>query len=187
MVTEILQYIVDKPKLRPAEADALYSGMLVDTDNFVSKAGVRTFEAAAYLRRSGADVVRVRKMFREDMGNYKLRAEAVRSSEMYMDEFALAVCPTTGTGNPTVLGAQVANELLDIQGVRASFVLTELPDKIHVSARSLDNLNVQVIMEKIGGGGHINMAATQLYDYTLDHAMETVKALLKTMKEEGDI
>ena len=187
MVTEILQYIVDKPKLRPAEADALYSGMLVDTDNFVSKAGVRTFEAAAYLRRSGADVVRVRKMFREDMGNYKLRAEAVRSAEMYMDEFALAVCPTTGTGNPTVLGAQVANELLDIQGVRASFVLTELPDKIHVSARSLDNLNVQVIMEKIGGGGHINMAATQLYGYTLDHAMETVKALLKTMKEEGDI
>jgi len=187
MVTEILQYIVDKPKLKPAEADALYSGMLVDTDNFVSKAGVRTFEAAAYLRRSGADVVRVRKMFREDMDHYKLRAEAVRGSEMYLDEFAFAVCPTTGTGNPTVLGAQVANELLDIQGVRASFVFTVLPDKIHVSARSLENLNVQVIMEKIGGGGHLNMAATQLYDCTLDEAIEKVKALLKTMKEEGDI
>ena len=187
MVTEILQYIVDKPKLRPAEADALYSGMIVDTDNFVSKAGVRTFEAAAYLRRSGADVVRVRKLFREDMDNYKLRAEAVRSAQMYLDEFAMAVCPTTGAGNPTVLGAQVANELLDIQGVRASFVITELPDKIHVSARSLDNLNVQIIMEKIGGGGHINMAATQLYDCSVEEAMDTVKALLKKMKEEGDI
>ena len=187
MVTEILQYIVDKPKLKPAEADALYSGMLVDTDNFVSKAGVRTFEAAAYLRRSGVDVVRVRKLFREDMDNYKLRAEAVRSAQMYLNEFAMAVCPTTGTGNPTVLGAQVANELLDIQGVRASFVFTELPDKIHVSARSLENLNVQVIMEKIGGGGHINMAATQLYDCSLSSAIDTVKALLKTMKEEGDI
>ena len=187
MVTEILQYIVDKPKLRPAEADALYSGMLIDTDNFVSKTGVRTFEAAAYLRRSGADVVRVRKLFREDMSDYKLRAEAVRSAQMYMDDFAIAVCPTTGTGNPTVLGAQVANKLLDIQGVRASFVFTELPDKIHVSARSLDNLNVQVIMEKMGGGGHMNMAATQLYDYTLDNAVETVKALLKTLKEEGEL
>ncbi len=187
MVTEILQYIVDKPRLRPAEADALYSGMLVDTDNFVSKAGVRTFEAAAYLRRSGADVVRVRKMFREDMDHYKLRAEAVRSAEMYLNEFALAVCPKPAVGNPTVLCAQVANELLDIQGVRGSFVLTELPDKIQVSARSLDNLNVQVIMEKIGGGGHINMAATQLYDCNMDEAMLIVKSLLKTMKEEGDI
>ena len=121
------------------------------------------------------------------MDNYKLRAEAVRSAQMYLNEFAMAVCPTTGTGNPTVLGAQVANELLDIQGVRASFVFTELPDKIHVSARSLENLNVQVIMEKIGGGGHINMAATQLYDCSLSSAIDTVKALLKTMKEEGDI
>lgn len=187
MVTEILQYIVDKPKLKPAEADALYSGMLVDTDNFVSKAGVRTFEAAAYLRRSGADVVRVRKMFREDMHHYKLRGEAVSNAQMYLDEFAIAVCPSGEKGNPTVLGAQVANELLDIQGVRASFVLTELPDKIHVSARSLDNLNVQVIMEKIGGGGHINMAATQLYNCTVAEAMETVKTLLKTMKDEGDL
>lgn len=187
MVTEILQYIVDKPKLRPAEADALYSGMLVDTDSFVSKTGVRTFEAAAYLRRSGADVTRVRKMFREDMENYKLKAEGVRGAQMYLDEFAVAVCPSGSTGNPTVLGAQVANELLDIQGVRGSFVLTELPDKIYVSARSLDNLNVQVIMEKLGGGGHMNMAAAQLYDCTLAEAMETVKTLLKTMKEKGDI
>ena len=187
MVTEILQYIVDKPKLKPAEADALYSGMLVDTDSFVSKTGVRTFEAAAYLRRSGADVARVRKMFREDMERYKLRAEGVRRAQMFLNEFAIATCPTEGVENPTVLGAQVANELLDIQGVRASFVLTDLHDKIYISARSLDNLNVQVIMEKMGGGGHLNMAATQLYDCTMTEAMDRLKTLLQTMKEEGDI
>lgn len=187
MVTEILQYIVDKPKLKPIEADALYSGMIVDTDNFVSKTGVRTFEAAAYLRRSGADVTRVRKMFREDMETYKLRAEAVRRAQMFMDEFAIAICPSDGIPNPTVLGAQVANELLDIKGVRASFVLTDLHDKIYISARSLDNLNVQVIMEQLGGGGHLNMAAAQLPDCTIMVAMDQLKTLLYHMKEEGDI
>ena len=187
MVTEILQYIVDKPKLKPVEADALYSGMVVDTDNFVSKTGVRTFEAAAYLRRSGADVTRVRKMFRQDMETYKLKAEAVRRAQMYMDEFAIAICPSEGIPNPTVLGAQVANELLDIQGIRASFVLTDLHDKIYISARSLDNLNVQVVMEKLGGGGHLNMAAAQLTNCTIMVAMDQLKALLHKMKEEVDI
>lgn len=187
MVTEILQYTIDKPKLKPAEADALYSGMLVDTDSFVSKTGVRTFEAAAYLRRSGADVTRVRKMFRDDMDRYKLRAEAVRRAQLFMDEFALAVCPNEGIDNPTVLGAQVANELLDIRGIRASFVFTDLGDQIYISARSLDNLNVQVIMEKLGGGGHMNMAAAQLPDCSVMVAVDKLKALLETMKEEGDL
>lgn len=187
MVTEVLQYIVDKPKLKPIEADALYSGMMVDTDNFVSKTGVRTFEAAAYLRRSGADVTRVRKMFRENMDTYKRKAEAVSKAQMYLDEFAIAICPSEGLQSPTVLGAQVANELLDIQGIRASFVLTDLHDLIYISARSLDNLNVQVIMEKLGGGGHLNMAAAQLRDCTIMVAMDMLKTLLRQMKEEGDI
>lgn len=187
MVTEVLQYIVDKPKLKPIEADALYSGMMVDTDNFVSKTGVRTFEAAAYLRRSGADVTRVRKMFRENMDIYKRKAEAVSKAQMYLDEFAIAICPSEGLQSPTVLGAQVANELLDIQGIRASFVLTDLHDQIYISARSLDNLNVQVIMEKLGGGGHLNMAAAQLRDCTIMVAMDMLKTLLRQMKEEGDI
>lgn len=187
MVTEVLQYIVDKPKLKPIEADALYSGMMVDTDNFVSKTGVRTFEAAAYLRRSGADVTRVRKMFRENMDTYKRKAEAVSKAQMYLDEFAIAICPSEGLQSPTVLGAQVANELLDIQGIRASFVLTDLHDQIYISARSLDNLNVQVIMEKLGGGGHLNMAAAQLRDCTIMVAMDMLKTLLRQMKEEGDI
>lgn len=187
MVTEVLQYIVDKPKLKPIEADALYSGMMVDTDNFVSKTGVRTFEAAAYLRRSGADVTRVRKMFRENMDTYKRKAEAVSKAQMYLDEFAIAICPSEGLQSPTVLGAQVANELLDIQGIRASFVLTDLHDQIYVSARSLDNLNVQVIMEKLGGGGHLNMAAAQLRDCTIMVAVDMLKTLLRQMKEEGDI
>jgi c-di-AMP phosphodiesterase-like protein len=187
MVTEVLQYIVDKPKLKPIEADALYSGMMVDTDNFVSKTGVRTFEAAAYLRRSGADVTRVRKMFREDLDTYKRKAEAVSQAQMYLDEFAISICPSEGVPNPSVLGAQVANELLDIQGIRASFVLTDMHDMIYISARSLDNLNVQVIMEKLGGGGHLNMAAAQLHDCTIMVAVDKLKTLLYQMKEEGDL
>jgi c-di-AMP phosphodiesterase-like protein len=187
MVTEVLQYIVDKPKLKPIEADALYSGIMVDTDNFVSKTGVRTFEAAAYLRRSGADVTRVRKMFREDLDTYKRKAEAVSQAQMYLDEFAISICPSDGVPNPSVLGAQVANELLDIQGIRASFVLTDMHDMIYISARSLDNLNVQVIMEKLGGGGHLNMAAAQLHDCTIMVAVDKLKTLLYQMKEEGDL
>lgn len=187
MVAEILQYIPDKPKLKPIEADAMYSGMLVDTDNFVTKTGVRTFEAAAFLRRSGADVVRVRKMFRNSMDSYKLRAEVIRQAEVYLDEFAISVLPSEGVDSPNVLAAQAANELLNIEGIRASFVMTQIGKQIFMSARSIDDVNVQIIMEKLGGGGHLNVAGAQLSDTSISEAIAQLKHILNTMKTEGDI
>ncbi|MGN0465841.1 MAG: DHH family phosphoesterase, partial [Lachnospiraceae bacterium] len=186
MVTEILQYSVDKPDLKAIEADALYSGILVDTDNFVSKTGVRTFEAAAFLRRSGADMSRVRKMFREEISIYQKKAEGVRKAETFLNDFAISICDAEGVESPTILGAQIANDLLDIKGIRASFVLTDLTDRIYISARSID-MNVQVIMEKLGGGGHMNMAATQIRGVTIDEAMRQLKKLLEQMREEHEL
>ena len=187
MVAEILQYIPDKPKLKPIEADALYSGILIDTDNFVIKAGVRTFEAAAYLRRAGADVTRVRKLFREDLESCRHKAAIIESAQVYLDEFAIALFDGRQVQGPTVIGAKAANSLLDVQGIRGSFVITRLPDWIYISARSIDDLNVQVVMERFGGGGHMNVAAAQIKNETIEEVEDRLKKLLLTMKEEGDI
>ena len=139
MVSEILQYIGESIRITAEEANCMYSGMMIDTNNFTAKTGVRTFEAAAFLRRCGADVTRVRKMFRNDMAEYKARAESVRHAEVYKG-FALSVCPGRGLVSPTIVGAQAANELLNIIGVRASIVFTEYNGKIYVSARSIDEV-----------------------------------------------
>ncbi len=187
MVAEILQYISDKPKLLPEEADALYSGILVDTDNFVIKAGVRTFEAAAYLRRAGADVTRVRKLFREEMEEVQIRAKIMNQAEMFLDEFAISVFDGREVEGATVIGAKAANALLDIQGIRGSFIITQLSDYIYISARSIDDLNVQVIMERFGGGGHLTVAAAQLKDTTTEKVLEDLKELLSSLREEGEI
>ncbi|MDE5965314.1 MAG: DHH family phosphoesterase [Lachnospiraceae bacterium] len=187
MVAEVLQYIVDKPKLRSLEADAMYAGILVDTDNFVTKTGVRTFEAAAFLRRSGADVVRVRKMFRSDMEDFKQKARGVEHAEVFLDIFAISTMPVEGVDSPTVMASKVANELLNIAGVHASFVFTDLEGVIYISARSIDDINVQVIMEKLGGGGHANAAGAQLTDVSLQEGIMQVKKLLEQMREEGDL
>lgn len=187
MIAEILQYIVDKPRLRPIEADAMYAGILVDTDNFVTKTGVRTFEAASYLKRSGADVVRVRKMFRANMDAYKQKIEGVRNSEVFLDDFALSILPTEGVDSPTVIAAQVANELLDVDGVKASFVLTFTNNQVYISARSIDEVNVQVVMEHLGGGGHATVAGAQLKDCSVEEGMEQLKALLTQLRQEGDL
>lgn len=185
MVAEILQYFADNVRLKGGEADCMYAGIVIDTDNFVTKTGVRTFEAAAFLRRCGADVTRVRKMFRNDMAEYKARAESVRHAEVYRG-FALSVCPGRGLESPTIVGAQAANELLNIIGVRASIVLTEYNGKIYVSARSIDEVNVQVIMERMGGGGHLNVAGAQL-QCSLEEAMRQVRGTLDQMFEEGEL
>ena len=187
MVAEILQYIVDKPKLKNIEADAMYSGILVDTDNFVIKAGVRTFEAAAFLRRAGADVTRVRKMFREHVEDYRAKGEAIRNAELFREHFAISVCPSEGLDSPTVVGAQAANELLNIIGVKASFVLTDYRNTIYISARSIDEINVQIVMERLGGGGHLNIAGAQLEHYSITEAKDVLKQTLQKMLDEGDI
>lgn len=187
MVAEVLQYFNENIHLKPAEADCIYAGILIDTNNFMTKTGVRTFEAAAYLRRCGAEVTRVRKLLRDNMDAYKARAEAVRHARVYRGAFAISICPGENIESPTIVGAQAANELLNIVGIKASFVLTEYNDKIYISSRSIDEINVQIIMERMGGGGHLNMAGTQLTDCTIQEAEEQLKATLDQMIEEGDI
>lgn len=187
MVSEVLQYISDRVKLMADEADCLYAGMVVDTNNFVTKTGVRTFEAAAYLRRNGADVTRVRKMFRDDVEAYKARAGIVSNAEIYDKAFAIAITPDTVVDSPTIIGAEAANELLNINGIRASFVLTLHDEEVFISARSIDDINVQVIMEKLGGGGHMNVAGTQIKGVSVEEAKRTLIAVLQEMKEKGEL
>lgn len=187
MVAEILQYIQDGIKLKQIEADAMYGGIMIDTNNFSQKTGVRTFEAAAFLRRNGADVTRVRMMFRNNIKEFKTRAMAISRAEVFCDEYVISDCPSEGVESPTIVCAQAANELLNINGVGASFVLTKYNDKIYVSARSITDINVQLIMERIGGGGHASVAGAQLEGYTIDEAKNIVIDTIKKMLSEGDL
>ncbi len=187
MVSEILQYTGEDIKIRSEEADAMYAGIVVDTNNFVSKTGVRTFEAAAFLRRNGADVTRVRKLFRENAAEYKAKADAVSQAEIYRGAYAISTCTNQDIQSPTVVGAQAANELLNIKGVKASFILTEYQNQIFISARSIDEVNVQVIMEHLGGGGHMNIAGCQMDDMSVAEAIGVLKHTIDTMIEKGEL
>lgn len=187
MVAEVLQYIADGIKIKSAEADAMYAGIVIDTNNFTNQTGVRTFEAAAFLRRNGADVTRVRKLFRDDMIDYKAKAATITSAEVYKGTFSIGVCPSEGLQSPTIVGAQAANELLEIKGIKASVVLTQYHDVIYVSARSIDEVNVQVMMEQMGGGGHRTIAGAQLQNMTVEEAKQRVKEVIDEMLQKGDI
>lgn len=188
MVAEVLQYFNENIHLKPNEADSIYAGILIDTNNFMTKTGVRTFEAAAYLRRCGAEVTRVRKLLRDDMAAYKARAEAVRHAEVFRGAFAISICPADPeVESPTIAGAQAANELLNIVGIKASFVLTEYNGKIYISSRSIDEINVQLIMERLGGGGHLNVAGAQMAGCTIAEAKKRIQITLDQMLKEGDI
>lgn len=186
MVAEILQYFSDDLRLRNIEADCIYAGIMIDTNNFITRAGVRTFEAAAFLRRSGADMTRVRKMLRDNIDSYKARAEAVRTADIYRGCFAIAKCPSEGLESPTVVGAQAANELLNIAGVKASFVLTTYNKEVYVSARAIDEVNVQVMMEKLGGGGHINIAGAQV-KRPIDEVEDMLKEIIDELYQEEEV
>ncbi len=188
MVVEIMQYINETVKLTKMEAEALYSGIMVDTNNFSDRTGVRTFEAAAYLKKSGADITRVRRMFREEMSDYKARATAIQNAEIYMDFYALSTYIPNGLEvSPTVVGAQAANELLNVKNVKASFVLTPYHDQVYISARSDDKVNVQTIMEEFGGGGHMNLAGAQVKDSSVEEVLERLKQAIKQKVEEGEL
>ena len=187
MVSEILQYIGESIRITAEEANCMYSGMMIDTNNFTAKTGVRTFEAAAFLRRNGADVTRVRKLFREDAVEYKAKADAVSQAEIYKNSYAISTCTSEDIESPTVVGAQAANELLNIRGVKASFILTDYQNQIFISARSIDEVNVQIIMEKMGGGGHLNIAGCQLNGVSISEGIGILKATLDKMIEEGDL
>ena len=186
MVAEVLQYFEENIRIGSLVAGAMYSGILVDTNNFSTRTGVRTFEAAAFLKRKGADITRVRKQFRESIDDCRVKARAISDSELFLGCYAIAECPPEGE-RPTVLGAQVANELLNVEAVRASFVLTEFGNKIYISARAIDEVNVQFIMERLGGGGHINIAGAQFEDLSLAEVKTILKKTISQMTEEGDI
>lgn len=187
MVAEVVQYISDEVKIRAVEADAMYAGIVIDTHNFQNQTGVRTFEAAAFLRRNGADVTRVRKLFREKLEDYRAKSEAIHNAEIYRENFALSFCDSEGLESPTVVGAQAANDLLDVIGVKASVVATTFRGKVFLSARAIDEVNVQVMMEKLGGGGHRTIAGAQLADITREEAMNRVKEIIDEMLLKGEI
>lgn len=187
MVAEVLQYIVEDVEIPGLEASGMYAGITIDTNNFLNKTGVRTFEAAAFLRRSGADITLVRKLLRDDMEAYRAKAAIISEATVYKGMFALAKGKDLAIESPTIVGAQAANELLDIHGIKASFVLTGYNGKIYVSARSIDEINVQYLMEKLGGGGHLNAAGAQFEHTDMDKALEKVKEKIdEYLKEEGE-
>lgn len=187
MVAEVLQYFEEDVRLRGLEADCMYAGIIIDTNNFVAKTGARTFEAAAYLRRAGADATRVRKALRDDMDSYKARAEAVRHAEAFMGCYMISILPAGNLATPNVTAAQAANELLNINGVKASFVVTEYDSRVFISARAIDEVNVQLVMEHLGGGGHMTIAGAQLTGVSCEEAVEEIRRTLTQMTEAGEL
>ena len=185
MVAELLQYMVDGIKIPKLEASSLYAGIMIDTNYFVNKTGVRTFEAAAFLRRCGADLAFVRKLFRDDMDAYRAKAAIISSAEVYHEKIAIAAGENLNVESPTIIGAQAANELLDINGIKASFVLTVYHDRIYISARSIDEVNVQYLMEKLGGGGHMNAAGAQVDHTDMKEAISVLKRLIDEVEKKG--
>lgn len=185
LVTELLQYIHERVVLDVAEATALLAGITVDTKNFSLRTGARTFEAASFLRRNGADSMEIQRMLKEELNEYVMKAEMIKHAVVYYDHLAIAVTER-GKTYPQVLIAQAADTLLNMNNVLASFVIAERPDGlIGISARSLGHMNVQVVMERMGGGGHLTNAAAQL-EGTVGDAAAKLKAVLEEMnKEEG--
>ncbi|MBR5753667.1 MAG: DHH family phosphoesterase, partial [Clostridia bacterium] len=176
LVTELLQYIPVQTNIQPAAANALLAGIMLDTRNFVLGTGVRTFEAAAWLKGAGADTVAVKQLFANSIDNYKAKASILSTVSQYKD-CAFAVS-TELFPNMRIIASQVADELLSVSGVKSSYVLFEEDGSVFVSARSLGDMNVQWIMEQLGGGGHFTMAAAQR---TESHVPETIEALKKAI------
>lgn len=169
LVTEMLTYMNDELNLTHFEADALMSGIVVDTKNFSFQTGVRTFEAASILKRAGADMIKVKNLFQDDLDTLQNRAQVVHATKVVCDEVAISRLDKKAA-NSILIAAQAADELLDINGIRASFVMTPVDDEIHISGRSSGDFSVQLILEKLGGGGHLNMAGARLKVESLDEA-----------------
>ncbi len=172
LVTEIIQYATDDVKLTLLEAESLYGGIMVDTKNFTFKTGVRTFEAAAYLRKFGVDIIRVKKWFQADLESYNVIAEIVKSVEITNDTIAIAVYDNEKDENANLICAKAADELLTISDITASFVIGKMGERVFISGRSIGDINVQIILEKLGGGGHITLAGAQLDGLTLEEAKD---------------
>lgn len=179
LVTEILQYAEEKIEITKVEAECLYAGILTDTKNFTQKTGVRTFEAAAYLKKTGIDVATINKFFQNDVDTYIAIADVIRNSEIVFNNIAIAICPS-GIENQIQITAQAADELLNLNGIESSFVLSKVDNKVYISGRSNGELNVQVVLEKLGGGGHMMIAGAQIENVTVDDAK---KMLLEAITE----
>lgn len=184
LVTEMLTYMSGSLDLTNFEADAMMSGIVVDTKNFTFHTGVRTFEAASILRRAGADMSKVRELFEDDYDTILMRAEVVHNAKIIFDNIAISFLDRKAS-NSVLVAAQAADELLDIHGIKASFVLTKKEDVVHISGRSLGDISVQLILEKIGGGGHLNMAGAQLETESLEDAQEQLEEAIAEYLEEG--
>lgn len=183
MVAELIQYFGDNSKISAPEAEALLAGIMLDTKNFVMKTGVRTFEAAAYLRKLGADTIAVKKMFSSSIESYQLKSKIVASAIIY-HKCAIACC-NDASPHIRIAAPQAADELLQITGVDASFVLYNIDDVINISARSLGAYNVQVIMEALGGGGHQTMAAAQLQDTDIESARKQLCEVIEDFERKS--
>ncbi len=185
LVTEVLSYMSDRINLTKFEAEALMSGITVDTKNFSFQTGVRTFEAASTLKRAGADTTVVRQLFRDDYNTFMYKAEVIKSSKVIFDTIAIGRLEAQ-MEDSLLIAAQAANELLNINGVEASFVMTYVNNKIHISGRSLGNISVQLILESLGGGGHLTSAGAQLDNITMDEAEITLTETIEKFLKEGE-
>ena len=172
LVTEIIQYAADDVKLSLIEAESLYGGIMVDTKDFTFKTGVRTFEAAAYLRKFGVDIIKVKKWFQADLESYNAIAEIVKNVEITNDTIAIAIYDNEEDENANLICAKAADELLTISDITASFVIGKIGEKVFISGRSIGDINVQIILEKMGGGGHITLAGAQLEGFSLEDAKD---------------
>ncbi len=182
MVTEIIQYMVDKPKLTRTEAEGLLAGIFMDTKGFSFKTGVRTFDAASFLKSLGADPIEIKKMFTDDLEDYLLIAETIKSAEV-KDNTAIAITPKN---IDTVIIAKAADELLNISGISVSFVLGEVNNDIYISGRSVGDINVQVVLEALGGGGHMNIAGVKISNKTIEEVIVELKEVMKKYLRIGE-
>lgn len=188
MITGMLQYFVDRANMVDIKVlESLYAGILIDTNSFVNKVGVGTFEAAAYLKRSGVDIDKVRKMFREDSIRYKAKAQTISDAYEFRKGFVIGVLYGDELDSATELGAQAANELLNIEGITASIILTKIGEIIYVSFRSIDDVNVQIIAEQLGGGGHQRIAGAQFHGINIDEAKIIIINKINEMISEREI
>lgn len=185
LVTEILSYMSDSVDLTKFEAEALLSGITVDTNKFSFQTGVRTFEAASILKRAGADTTSVRQLFRDDHDTFMYKAKVIGSSKIVFNNIAIGRLEEN-IENGLLIAAQSSNELLDVKGVEASFVLTYSNDRIHISGRSLGRVSVQIIMERLGGGGHLSSAGTQIMGVSMDEAEKMLIDTIDKYFREGE-
>mgnify|MGYP005769730099 FL=1 len=174
LVTELLQYVENRVTLKKIEAESLYAGIMMDTKNFTFKTGVRTFEAAAYLRRCGVDIIRVKKWFQSDLASFNKIADIVKKAEVVNETIAISIYDKK-TKDASLICAKAADELLTISNITASFVIGNLGDKICISGRSIGDINVQIILEKLGGGGHITLAGAQVEGMTIEETKQELK------------